>query len=151
MMLECLPRSSENYKRVLDSLDVEHNARFQKRDITGDGRDETFCNWLVADACGLLEVHLPKGLKAREQVIWLAGSDGKLAGWFECQAKDAGEHANLGHPTIAGWVNPDPERSSHVAMLRSSGRVCQAGARNYNDTPILNGFGVRAVRYFTHL
>lgn len=139
------------YRAALDSLQVETNPKFQKRDLTGDGKPESFCNQFVEAACEALGLPFSKGLLAREQIAWLAGDQGKDRGWYECDKAAADTNAILGHPVIVGWTNPDPKVSSHVAMLRSAGRICQAGARNYNDTPLVNGFGARPVRYFVHV
>ncbi len=149
--LQCLPRSSLNLKLILDSLNVEKNPKYQKRDITADGKDETFCNWFVEDACGLLDVHIPKGLRARQQIEWLSGPDGQFAGWFTCSAKDADKYASEGCAVIVTWQNPELKRSSHVAMLRSPGRITQAGSSNYSDAPLGKGFGFRTVMYVVHL
>jgi len=150
--IACLPRSPENLKIVLDSLKVMTTPKYLPEDLNNDGKKETKCNWFVSGACELLDAHLPKGLRAREQIQWLGSPDGRLENWFECILKeDADAHAALGHAVVVGWTNPDPKAPSHVAMLRSPGRICQAGAKNYNDALLSYGFGNRAVRYFCHL
>lgn len=146
-----LPRTAKTYLEALDSFQVETNKKYLPEDLDADGKKETKCNWFVEDACELLGVHIPKGLLARLQLLWLGGPDGRNAQWFECAEADAGMHVQLGHPCIVGWINPDPKRSSHVAMLRTPGRICQAGAKNYNDVPVAFGFGHRQVSYFAHL
>lgn len=142
-------RSPQAYAAALEALQVETDPRFQKRVLGGKSR--TFCNQAVEAACEALGAHLPKGLLAREQIAWLVSPDGRAAGWIECLRADADACASRGIPVIAGWTNPEPELSSHIAMLRSAGRIWQAGARNYNDTPLVNGFGARLVRFFVCL
>ena len=143
--------SSDTYKAVLDGLQVETNPSFLRRDVTGDKVPETFCNRAVEAACKALGAPLAPGILAREQLAWLDSSAARTAGWVECHAHIANAHADCGHPTVVGWTNPDPKVSSHVAMLRSPGRIWQAGRNNYNDTPLVNGFGARPVRYFVWL
>jgi hypothetical protein len=146
------PRSKKNLAAVIAYLDPEHAAKYVKRDITKDGIAETFCNQFVADACELLDAPLPKNLLARQQLLWLESPDGAAGRWFRCaSAAEAGAHADLGRPVIVGWINPDAKKSSHVAILRGPGLIAQAGNRNYNDTPLGNGFGIREVSYHSHL
>ncbi len=143
-------RSPANLKRAIDSLKLETNPKYKKRDITGDGRDETFCNQAVEALCALLEVPFPKGFLAREQIAWLTSAESRSNGWYEVTAEKADELAELGRPVIIGWTNPDPKKSSHVALMRAAKRIAQAGAANFSDGPISWGFGARIVRMFAH-
>ncbi len=47
---------------------------------------------------------------------------------------------------IAGWINPDPKHSSHIAAVvpaigGTGTHVMQAGRTNFSNGPIANGFG----------
>jgi len=148
-MLVCAPRSSEHLKAILDSLQVETNERYQRRVIPGAGM-RTFCNHFTEDFCDLMSAPLPRGLLARDQIAWLAGPPGRVAGWLKLGTKAANEAVNKGQPVLVCWTNPDPKASSHIAPLRSPGRIAQAGATNFNDGTIAKGFGSRVVKCYGH-
>ena len=149
--LTCLPRTPEHLKAALDSFDVEHAPQYQRRPLIKDGPIYTFCNQFVQDACELLGVPLPRGLLARQQIAWWDSQLGQKAGWFEVlTAVEADRLSSLGRPVVATWLNPDKNKSSHVAMLRSPGRITQAGAHNYNDAPLVKGFGSYLPRFWAN-
>jgi hypothetical protein len=153
-----LPRSRSELLEVIASLDVEHNPAFQRRDITGDGIDETFCNQALEAWLTKLGLWLPPGLLARQQLAWLGSPEARALGWYECTLEKAAELAELGQPVVAGWVNPDPKRPSHVGLVapRIGGTgtyLAQAGAANFSNRPIEKGFGVeklKTTKFHTH-
>ncbi len=148
--LACLPRSPVNLAAVLDGLMVKATKKYQPEDFPGVGI-RTKCNYFVEDACEQLGAHIPKGLLARQQIAWLKSPAGRNEGWFEMLRRAADKYADEGRPVLVGWLNPDVKRSSHIAMMRSAGRIAQAGASNFADGTIGAGFGTRVVSFWGHL
>lgn len=152
-MNACEPRSPEAVAKAVAEIDPENNPHLQKRDITGDGIDETFCNWFVAMVTMLLGCAVPKIL-ARLQIEWLrAGNNG----WYHVTDVQAVEAANRGEPVVVGWMNPDPKRSSHVALVRATPKgkvgifISQAGRKNFNLIELERGFGeLQPLEFFAH-
>jgi len=153
-MNACLPRSAANYAAAIDSFAVDSNPRFKRRDVTGDGRPETFCNQFVEAVCLLLEAPLPKGLLAREQLAWLQSKEGLEAAWIPVVEEQAREMALMGFPTVVGWFAPIGH--SHIAMVRPAKayvgtRIAQAGALCFSDGPLVRGFGRgKDLVFFSH-
>ena len=87
-------RSPEALRDVVAQLDPEHAERYRRRDVTGDGIDETFCNFFVRDALHALGVPTPK-LRANELADWLAVSEE----WRAVDAHEADLRATRGAPT----------------------------------------------------
>ncbi len=163
--LACMPRSKKELLAVIAQLDPERN--YLPEDLTGDGIRETKCNWLAADACFDLGVILPgqtpgPRVKAREQALWLAGPAGRIVGWRWAPADQALFAVNRGQPALCTWINPDPTRSSHIALgapeLESDDArrklhagenfIAQAGLKCFNNAPVSWGFGARKVDWW---
>ena len=146
-------RPDETILSAVAQLDVEHNHRYQRRDVTGDDVPETFCNTYVADFLDLMRCPLPGGMLAREQIEWMGGPVGAAAGWLPCDGALASVVAELGQPTIATWLNPNGH--SHVAVVVPGAtpgiHVAQAGAVNFSCKPIASGFGSKKpIKFWTH-
>lgn len=161
MTAACLPRSPEALTALVEKLDPERNPLWRKRDVTGDGIDETFCNQFLHDALELLEAPVPKGMLARQQVEWLASDVGKAHGWREVEREEAFHSANRGEVVVAGWLNPSKRasgtyRPSHVALCIPTRfglelQIAQAGGSNFNAGSLTRGFGHGVkVRFFHH-
>ncbi len=148
--LACAPRTPEHLKAVIDSLRLETEPRYQKRVIAGAGV-RTFCNWAVEDFCAAMGVSMPRGLLARQQIQWLKSPAGVAEGWLANTRKMADLFADQGLPVLVGWLNPSPGLSSHIAVLRSAGKIAQAGATNFSEGSIARGFGSRVVEFFIHV
>ena len=73
-MNTCLPRSKAALAATLDALDVELRPEWQPKDGV------THCNQAVEAALVALEAHIPKGLLANGQGIWLDSADGRAQG-----------------------------------------------------------------------
>ena len=62
--------------------------------------------------------------------------------------------ANAGLFVVAGWTNPNPKQSSHVALCRPTPadaariHIGQAGRVNFNDGPVTAGFGDLPVKFW---
>jgi len=158
--LACLPRSPEALKTLVEKLDPARNPLWKKRDLTGDGVDETFCNQFLEAALELLEVPVPRGMLARAQIEWLASDVGQAHGWQEVKRGPAFTAANKGQPVVVAFVNPEKRadgswKPSHVALavptpVGSELLIAQAGLANFNSLPLSRGFGRKEVRFFTH-
>jgi len=158
--LACLPRTPEALTALVEKLDPAHNPLWKKRDITGDGVDETFCNQFLEAALELLEAPVPRGLLARQQIEWLDSDVGKAHGWKAAMRAEAFQSANYGRPVVAGWLNPakradGSHRPSHVALCVPTGfgrelQIAQAGQTNFNSEGVSRGFGGYPVRFWVH-
>ncbi len=139
-------RSPDIYIAQLDSLDVEHEPTYQPGYLVPGA---TWCNRVVSDATERLGCPVPFYL-ANNQHDWLSSDVGKEAGWLELVDFGAAvAAADLGQPTIASWKNPGGSHG-HIAMIRPGGHITQAGAHNYNDAPLVRGFGDLQPQFFTH-
>ncbi len=85
---------------------------------------------------------------------------GPRHGWAECIERRAKEAADRGEPTIALWRNPEIRSngrpaSGHVAMVLPGNEdetfIAQAGSINAERIKLRETFGVRPVRFWTHL
>jgi hypothetical protein len=153
-------RSPNIYPKVVSQFRVSTNKRYTPRD------NNTFCNiflWDVTAAMGCtiphwvdpdgIEVAVGKGkeLNGNRTCEWLR-IHGASNGWRNVTIPEAIANANLGKPTVVVWGNPTGV--GHVAVvLLSNGdtpRIAQAGARNFFDEPVQNGFGNRVLMYYAH-
>lgn len=154
-MNACLSRSAENLSDVVGRLSPATNPLWKKRDITGDGKPETFCNQFLEAALELLEAPVPPGLLARQQIDWLDSGAGREAGWREMSRGLALAAAKAGQPVVVGWRNTDFKSSSHVALaiptpFGEEFQIAQAGRENFNAGALRRGFGVYPVRFWVH-
>lgn len=129
------------------------SAQYLRRDVNGDGKIETFCNFWFADDCSVDGIPMPRKT-ANEQGAWLASPDGWHAGWLEVHAVGAKAAADRGERVAAVWVNTHGPHG-HIARLvpNPTGEdinIAQAGSTNFARGPLAAGFGSRPVRFFTH-
>lgn len=130
-------RSAFNYAKVMDQFRVDKSERY------GPG-EKTYCNIFVWDVTRAMDAEIPhyvvKGNKTgasavdtlgqfkveaakREElnvngtVRWLK-KHGPANGWRRVDARMAQEMASAGHPAVAVWPNPRPEKHGHIAMIR---------------------------------
>lgn len=152
-------RTPEAYRSTVDSLKVESNPRFKKRDVTGDGKPETFCNVFVEACCLALDAPLPRGLLAREQIGWLQTEGVAGNQWLSVTEEQARDMAAMGFPTVVGWIADVGH--SHIAMVLPSAphppfpaetRIAQAGSTNFAEGSLSRGFGFRRkeLLFFAH-
>lgn len=82
--------------------------------------------------------------------------DGMARGWWEwkeCDEAVARMRSAMGWPVLVGWRNPRDDRPGHIAALMPSKgelMIAQAGAFCSALAPLVNGFGMRPVRFFVH-
>lgn len=144
-------RTAEALLALVSLFHVDTHERYQPRDVTGDDRDETFCNVFVHDVTYALGCPVPR-LLANQQAVWLS----RQRDWWALELGDATARAYIGMPTVAVWANPDAKRSGHIALLvpppegRSGVWVAQAGAVCSPRMTLAAGFGGRAVSFYTH-
>lgn len=149
----CLPRSRETLEGLVSARDVEKNPDYQP------GGGFTWCNKYVRDLLADLGLPFPAEVQfAHQQIDYLSGPRGSIAGWDECEPGEAQAHANQGRPVLACYRNPKtpPAGHSHIALLVPADTtlrvyITQAGARNYANTSVDRGFGKLPVRYFWHV
>jgi hypothetical protein len=89
-------------------------------------------------------------------VLWLC-EHGPDNGWRGRSAADALKAANAGCPAIVVWLNSGG--IGHVAVVRPGDAdpsrgvpIAQAGARNFDDGYLFDGFGSHAgtVEFYVH-
>lgn len=150
----------------LVSIIAEHffrgHARYARRDVTGDGIDETFCNLLVQDVCEAMSVLVPRGIRANTLIAWLGDQAERRAetGWEVVDEHVAQAMADTGQLVVAGWVN-ETGGPGHVAIvipsLEDAGEprsgdvfIAQAGRVNFTRGTLQQGFGGRGVTFYGH-
>lgn len=154
----CLPRSRDRIREVVELIDPKKNPELQRRDVTGDGKPETFCNYFVAMFLAMLECAIPSGYLANRLFVWFGKADeGGALGWRKITAAEAALRVELGCPTIGVWTNTAGH--GHIVALVPApagappGRLysAQAGLRNWNCEPIEHaGLLADAYSFYTH-
>lgn len=143
----------------LMAIIAEHHhrgvARYQSRDVTGDGHAETFCNIFAQDVSEAMGAPLPRRMLANATVAWLdAEATRDASEWLRVDAWEAQRSADKGELAIAGWVNPAGGPGHLAVGVPSLGEagwwVAQAGRTNFTRAPVASGFGVYPVSWFIH-
>lgn len=156
-------RSSVGYVKTVEQFGLDHHPRYTP------GAGQTWCNLALADLTRANACEVPRMiggvyLYAHEQLAWLRGElvrngqrpelQGPEHGWWEVSELKAREAANRGWPTVVGWVNPDPARSSHVALVMPAAQgtyIAQAGRTCFGYGSLGQGFGnLGPLLFFTH-
>lgn len=146
-------RSPALLSLVVGQFCPELAPRYQRRDLTGDGQDETFCNFFLADVSTAMGARVPQ-LRANQQVEWLASPEAKQRGWATLSEHAAIGCVGEGMLGVVGWFNRNGG-PGHVAVCVPSldGEhlfIAQAGASNFLCRPVKSGFGDRDVSFFVH-
>lgn len=128
---------------------VETNPLYA-RDVDGDGHPESWCNLFLENVCARVGCPLPPGLRANQQVAWLASDEAKAKGWEEVPRHAAESAADVGLLAVAGWMNPDATKSGHVGVHKPRRRFAQAGASRFSDGTLERGFGALPTRHFVN-
>ncbi len=167
----------------LDEMDVEHHWEPGRSVAWKTGKllekqgefrkSNTHCSAFVAATCLQLDVyilrppeHETKNL-ANAQADWLAAKGADL-GWRHIKSElDAQHLANKGKLVVAAFKETNPDRNGHIAIVRpdtqsleairlEGPRIIQAGATNFNNTSVKEGFKhhlgafPNGVRYYVH-
>jgi hypothetical protein len=150
--LTCRPRSPEAVADAVALVDPERNPDLQRRDVTGDGVPETFCNIMIHDVTALLECPVPR-VRANDQLKWLRAGNG---GWEKVTPAEALNRATKGLPVVVGWFNPKGH-PGHIALVRATPAgqhglwIAQAGRTNFSLGTLYEGFGSHApLDFFAH-
>lgn len=146
-------RSATRLALVVAQFAPEFARRYRRRDLNGDDKDETFCNFFVVDVARAMGCPLPQVL-ANDLFAWLNELSARSGPWRLVEADEAQRRADEGQFVVAGWFNRNGG-SGHVAVLVPSlGEdgvwVAQAGLTNFLRGPVASGFGSRPVAYFAH-
>lgn len=167
-----LVRSADVLDRIVLQFGLDDGKRWQKlvEKLAGDiTRVSTYCNVWLNDITRALGCEVPRWwlrgatlveLTANDQARWLS-REGRRHGWRECTPLEAQARANMGHPAVATWINPEVnpvtkrELSGHVALFVPDHGitglwVAQAGLTNFSRGTLSSGFGSRNVLCFTH-
>jgi hypothetical protein len=147
---------------AIENLNVE-GPYYERRDITGDSSQETFCNWFVADVLDQLGVPISRhdgGSYAPNHPLYGNDTPKKPHNanrmyskfedsdqWKSVSPEEAAKKAKKGLPAVVAWKNP--YASGHVAIVRpdtpnnrlDNPQIAQAGWDNYESTTVTNGFG----------
>lgn len=160
-------------KRILDAVEKVNPEQWYyiARDITGDRKAETFCNWFIGDVLDMLGIQVPRydssaGYYPRPHPLYgnelktkpksanhlnkyfNNGGDGK---WEEINRSSAVALANQGKVVVAS----KPGYPGHIALVIPGGfgsevRIAQAGRVNGKDISLEEGFGNRTVEFFSY-
>jgi hypothetical protein len=146
-------RSPELLMAVLFEHQFRGFARYGRRDVTGDGSPETFCNVHTCDVAEAMGVLLPRGKRANELALWLA-STGAEHGWEKVTEHIARAMADEGQLVVASWFNPN-SAIGHICPLEPSlGEpglwVSNVGRSNFLRGTLAQAFGGARVDLFAH-
>ncbi len=146
-------RSAKLLELIVDQHQVETAPRYQRRDVTGDGVPETFCNVFARDCCRALGVPLPEGMRANQLVDWLTG-EGRTKGWEQVSAHVARAMADEGQVVLPAWFNRNGG-SGHIAIVlpthgEAGLHIAQAGRTNFARCRLEQGFGDLQPTLFAH-
>jgi hypothetical protein len=176
--------AGEKLAAALDSMRVEdlwiakHRVSWKTGEPLGgpptDGKGHTHCSAFVAAFCMRQDIYILRPpehsstLLANAQFDWLS-HEGRSQGWRPVgSAVEAQRLANRGFVVVAAYREADAKKPGHIAVVRPSAKsdrsvekegpqVTQAGATNYADATLEEGFRHhpaawknRAVRFFAH-
>lgn len=146
-------RTPERLLAIVAEHHLRGHGRYTPRDVTGDGRPETWCNLFAQDIAEAMSSVLPRYTRANELLAWLP-AEGREFGWEQVPAHVAQRMADVGQLALAGWASGDA-RPGHLAVLVPSlGEpgtwVAQAGAANFTRGRLEAAFGTRPVVFFAH-
>lgn len=146
-------RSGEMLKAVVFQFLVGA-PRYAKRDVTGDGKPETFCNFFTRDVSRAMHAPLPEGMRANQMFDWLDGAEAKAAGWETCDEHTAQRAADEGLFVVAVWKNPSGGPGHITPLIPSEGQpgtwVANVGANNFARGLLVRAFGGLKPSFFVH-
>jgi hypothetical protein len=144
-------------------------ARYKPRDLTGDGKKETMCNWFVADVSRQLD-HGDRAIPTNDQpdpdhpgrhkpqsanrLHEHFHRESKTNGnWRLVDATEAAAAANRGEFVVASTYNA--KGPGHIAVVIPGStandiRIAQAGRVNGANLAVKQGFGSRTPTYFVY-
>lgn len=156
-------------KRITDAVNKVNPDQwyYRRRDITGDGKPETFCNWFAADVLECLGVPIPRqtnspykmnppvfgGAKRDKPIsaeqLYTFFNNGGGGKWQKVSAANAAAKANNGQAVVAS-------SNGHIAIVipgssASNVRIAQAGWNNGKNMGVYDGFGNHPFSYFAYV
>lgn len=152
--LVLLPTARDKSRYLATVAQFANQARYVMRDVTGDGKLETFCNHFAHDVMRSMSVELPRML-ANQMIDWLESEAGRRAGWSISNRVEAVARAELGYPGLVTYQTMDPSMHGHIAVVVPSpvfgeARIAQAGRENFNSGSVGRGFGTVPVQFWIH-
>lgn len=146
-------RSAEALIAVVGQFQVETAERYRLRDVTGDGKSESWCNVFAADVCDAMGAPIPNRMLANQLCDWLGANHAAESGWRPTDMRGAVAMVAAGCPVLACWRNVDGA-PGHIAVGVPSAdaglHVAQAGRQNFSCRPVTAGFGHLPVKLFFH-
>ena len=150
----------EHLLQTIDGMDVEHlwQSHFHVDWETGekttgeylDGRTHTHCSQFAAavgQRLGIYMLHPPDhspDLLASAQGEWFGSKAGQAKGWYAVKSsREAQTLANQGALVVLVYINPHPDISGHIVVVRPEDRseealnrdgpaTAQAGKENFS-------------------
>ncbi len=147
-------RKPDDILKAVAEIDPENNPTLQRGAPPAPKPTDTWCNKFVALVTAKLGAPIPFGkwgTLANDQIEWLdAGNDG----WYQLPSAQAAQDAALeGKVAVATWFNLSGG-PGHIALVLPvpgpSVRIAQAGATNFNDGSVSNGFGSKLPTFYAH-
>lgn len=137
-----------------DIIDAAEQVSVDPSVQPGYSGQPDWCNrflYLVLDKLGVTIPYGKYGVKANDQIAWIAaGNDG----WYSTDAAGAQQAALAGNIGIATYTNPVASASGHVALVLpvdgSPLQIAQAGNTVSAQMPITSGFGLITPVFFAH-
>lgn len=102
---------NENTLKLLDAMCEAYDIYQTPKDVTGDGKPETFCNLAVQHVCGRMGYEKFKGLVANQMIDFMRRS----FDWEKIEMSRAQELTNGGRLVLAGQ---QAQGHGHVAVIR---------------------------------
>lgn len=158
-------RDPDVYAQVINQFAVGVNPRY-----TSDG--ETYCNIFVWDVTQAMGAEIPHWVDAtgdgakpngrntwailiNASIDWMHNFGVVKHGWTKATAAEAQKAANAGEVAVAMWYNPTGAHG-HTAIVRpgtitdAGPSTAQAGAINFNDRHLKDGFHNAKPEFFVH-
>lgn len=146
-------RTPQSILDAVAEVDPENNPDLQRGAPPAPKATDTWCNKAVAWITAKLGTPIPFdtwGTLANAQIAWLAaGNDG----WYEINDMgDAQAAALAGKVVVVTYSNPNGP--GHIAIVLpivgDTLQIAQAGATNFNQGSLAQGFGSLPIRFFAH-
>lgn len=142
-------RSNKNLQMVLDQFPLDAE-RYRCRDVTGDLKPETFCNFYTRDVARAMSAPLPEGKTANQIYEMLAA--GKVEGFTEISEFEAKFCIALGKFVVA--VSFNAHGPGHITPCRDvidgTIYVDHVGVHNARKIPAHVAHGEAPKKYFVH-
>ena len=161
-------RSAAIYNQIINQFAVGHNPRY----LPSGGA--TYCNIFLWDVTRAMGAEMPHWIKSNGDialpfsagaheltinagVVWLQNYGVPQHGWQLTDKAGAQNAANAGKPAVVVWKNPTGGHG-HTAIVRpgvidpnTGPTTAQAGARNFNEGHLTNGFGtITGYKFYIH-